>query len=377
MRPESNTPALLFPAALALAALTACGAPTSPPPPAPESPPDHVRLELDAPQWRFLELGVAERRAALAPLPLPARVDLDEKRTSSIGTPLAGRVELVSVRIGSRVKNGDRLFSVRSGAWAELAREREVAHTQVLVRQRVLERVRELFQLRAAAEKDVLAAEAELTEAQLGAKAADAKWQSLQVTGEGESLFWVRAPRAGTVVSIDVFTGQEVTPDRDKPLIALSDLAEVRVIADAPETDVDDLEAGQAVTIVLHGGKTTRPGVIEGVSEVVDPRRRTVEVRVRADNADRALRPNAFVEVVADRAAAPSAITVPEAAVVTWGARLVVFVLTSPGRLDPVDVVTGRRRDGLVEIRSGLEEGARVVTKGALLLLNQIELASG
>ncbi|MEW6434354.1 MAG: efflux RND transporter periplasmic adaptor subunit [Myxococcota bacterium] len=335
-----------------------------------------VTLTPDAPQWKYVELAVAAKGPPLTPLPFPAHVDLDEKRTSSVGAPLAGRVEAVEVRLGARVKAGDRLFSVRSAAFAELDRETEAARAQVEVRQRLVERAHELFELKAAAQKDVLAAEAELKEAVLTLKAAEAKQRSLQVTAVGDNLFWVKAPRAGTVVDLDVFAGQEVTPERDKPLLRLSDLGEVLVVADVPESDVGDLSVGEHVTIRLQGGATTRDGTITYISEVVDPRRRSVEVRVRAVNGDRALRPNAFAEVVVQPDPTQQVVRVPDAAVVTQGERLVVFVSPAPGRLEPRPVLTGRRSGGEVEIRQGLEPGTRFVAKGALLLLNQVELVA-
>ncbi|MBL8919401.1 MAG: efflux RND transporter periplasmic adaptor subunit [Myxococcaceae bacterium] len=336
-----------------------------------------ITLSPDAPQWRYVELAVAQRSPSLEPLPIPARVTLDEKRTANVGAPLPGRVEQVAVRLGSRVKLGDQLFSVRSGAFAELDREKEAARAQVVVRQRLLDRAKELLELRAAAQKDVLTAEAELVEAELTLKAAASKLRSLQVTSAGDNLFWVKAARAGTIVDLDVYLGQEVTPDRDKPLLQLSDLDEVLVVADVPEADVGDLSIGEAVSIRASAGSTPRDGVIEYISEVVDPRRRTVEVRARAKNADRFLRPNAFVEVVATPDPSLSVVRVPDAAVVTQGTRSVIFVSNGPGRLEPVAVTTGRRRDGVTEVRRGLEENQRFVAKGALLLLNQVELASG
>jgi len=39
-----------------------------------------------------------------------------------------------------------------------------------------------------------------------------------------------------------------------------------------------------------------------------------------------------------------------------------------------VTVTPGRQRSGEVELRSGLEPGARFVSKGAILLLNQLAL---
>jgi cobalt-zinc-cadmium efflux system membrane fusion protein len=173
-----------------------------------------------------------------------------------------------------------------------------------------------------------------------------------------------------------VFASQEVTPDRDKALLRISDLDEVLVMADMPETDVGDLKVGEPVHIRTQVGGIERDGKVDHISELVDPRRRTVEVRVRIDNKDRALRPNAFVEVAAIADPATKRLKVPDAAVVTDGNRSLVFVAKGPGRLEPQQVVPGRRRDGEVEIRSGLEAGTRFVSRGALLLLNQVDLAA-
>lgn len=338
--------------------------------------PKGVTLAADAPQWKYVELSVATAGPSLPPLPVPGHVELDPKRTAAVGVPLPGRVEAVLIRLGARVKQGEKLFSVRSGAFADLDRETEAARAQVAVRLRLLGRARELFELKAAAQKDVLAAEAELKEAELTLKAAESKQRSLAVAAEGDNLFWVRASRAGTVVDLDLQPGLEVGPDREKPLLRLSDLDEVLVIADVPEGDVRDVIVGEAVTIHPQSGSELREGVVEYISEVVEPRRRTVEVWVRAKNADRLLRPNGFVEVVIKPNEVIQVVRVPDAAVVTQGTRSVVFVAAGPGRLEPRPVELGRRRDGETEVRGGLEAGVRFVSRGALLLLNQVDLSS-
>ncbi|WPB75511.1 efflux RND transporter periplasmic adaptor subunit [Archangium violaceum] len=337
---------------------------------------ESVHLPLEGPQWQYIELAVASEAPMLAPLPAPGRVDLDERRTASMGAPLAGRVDQVRVRLGDRVKAGERLFSVRSGAWADLERELKGAETEVTNQQRITDRVRELVGLQAAPEKELVAAEAELRQAQLALKAAQAKKSSLAVSAEGDNLFWVTAPRAGTVVDLDVVANQEVTPERDRPLVRLSDLGEVLVIADVQETDAADLREGQSALVRTQSGAVERRGTVERISEVVDPRRRTVEVRLRVANEDRALRPNAFVEVTPEAANAVKRVRVPASAVVTDGARSVIFVAREAGRLERVAVMTGRRRDGEVEVRQGLEPGSRYVARGALLLENTIELAN-
>jgi cobalt-zinc-cadmium efflux system membrane fusion protein len=335
-----------------------------------------VSLTPDAPQWKYVELSVAQEGPPLTPLPSPGHIDFDEKRTANVGSPLAGRVEALMVRLGDTVKKGDRLFSVRSGAFADLDREVETTKAEVAVKERLLARVKDLYQLKAAAEKEVLASEAELKEAELSSKAASAKKSSLQVDSAGDNLFWVHAPRGGTVVDLDVYSSQEVTPDREKALMRISDLDEVLVMADMPESDVGDMVEGNPVKVRTQVGGIEREGKVDHVSDVIDARRRTVEVRVRIDNHDRRLRPNAFVEVVPQADPNAKGIKVPDTAVVTDGSHSLVFIAKAAGRLEPVQVVPGRRRDGEVEIRAGLEPGARYVSRGALLLLNQVELAN-
>jgi len=336
---------------------------------------ESVQLAPDGPQWQYIELAVAAEAPALVPLPAPGRVDLDLRRTASVGTPLTGRVDALRVRIGDRVKAGDKLFSVRSAAFADLDRELKSAETEVADKQRVADRVRALVQLQAAPEKDLQAAESELRQAKLVLQGAQAKRSSLSVAVDGDNLFWVKAPRSGTVVDLDLVDNQEVTPERDRPLVRISDLDEVLVLADVQESDAAALREGQEVSISTQGGKVVRQGTIERVSEVVDPLRRTVSVRARVLNADRALRPNAFVEVAPVASSGATRVRVPASAVVTNGEHSVVFVARDAGRLERVPVTVGRRRDGAVDLIAGLDAGNRYVSRGALLLENTIELA--
>ncbi len=333
-----------------------------------------IHIPDQAPQWRYVELSVASEAPPLPPPPVPGRVGFDEKRTASLSAPLPGRVERVLVRTGDRVQEGDRMFNVRSAAWADLEREMASARANVEVKKRIAARTRELVAIRAAPEKDALAAEADLHEAELAARASAAKRSSLRIAPEGDNLFWVIAPRSGTVVDLDVVASQEVQPSGEHPLVRISELSEVLVLADVQESDAYDLHVGGEVTIRTRAGSVTRTGTIERISEVVDPKRRTVELRIRAANQDRALRPNSFVDVELQSDPSQKRIRVPAEAVVTDGQSSVVFVSRGEGQLERVAVTPGRQRGGEIELRSGLQPGSRFVSKGAILLLNQLEL---
>ncbi len=334
-----------------------------------------VNLPASAPQWKYVELAVAQAAPPVALLPNPGRISFDERRTSAVGTPLAGRIDRVAVRLGDRVEKGAHLFSVRSGEMADLESARESARADVVVKQKVLDRTRDLVRLQATAEKEQLIAEAQLREAELTHNTARSKLQSLKIAADGPNLFWVTAPRRGAVVDIDVYSNQEVAPGRDKPLVQISDLDEVLVLADVAENDSADVKQGAEVEVRAQGGTVVRRGKVEHVSEVVDPERRAVEVRIRVANEDRALRPNSLVEILFSPPAASLRVRVPSSAVVTDGEKSVVFVAKSPSRLERVPVTLGRQRDGEVELLAGLAPGTRYVSSGALLLLNEVDLA--
>jgi cobalt-zinc-cadmium efflux system membrane fusion protein len=281
----------------------------------------------------------------------------------------------MAVRLGDHVEKGARLFSVRSGEMAELERDRESARADVVVKQKVFERTRDLVRMQATPEKEQIAAEAELKEAELTLQTARSKLQSLKIAAGGPNLFWVTAPRRGTVVDMDAYANQEATPGRDKPLLQISDLDEVMVLADVSESDSTDVKEKSEVEIRAQGGTVIRQGKVEHVSEVVDPERRAVEVRIRVANQDRALRPNSLVEILFAPSVGTARVKVPSSAVVTDGERSVVFVAKGSSRLERVPVTLGRQRDGEVELLAGLVPGTRYVTRGALLLLNEVDLA--
>ncbi|HZR80259.1 MAG TPA: efflux RND transporter periplasmic adaptor subunit [Candidatus Binatia bacterium] len=339
---------------------------------------DTVTIPDGSPSWRFVELAEASVAERVPVEPEPARVAFDEARSSPVFAPLAGRVESVSALLGQRVREGDRLVSIRSAALVDLFKERDVERTREAAKAKELERVRALVGLHALPEKDLVAAEQDLREERLAREASERKLSSLSVSPEGEEVYWLTAPRSGVVVERAVLRGDEVGPDRASPLLVVADLDEVVVTADVPESRVAQLRVGQEAGVTWSGGDAPAvTGRIEYVGEVIDPQRRMVSVRVRVANPEHALRPNAFVQVAFSESG-PRHVVVDSEAVVTDDRKAFVFVRPA-GRADALDkrfVKTGWERDGKVEILSGLEPGETYARKGAVLLQNAIDLAN-
>ena len=335
---------------------------------------DALRLQPGASPFHFETLPVKEG-PPLSRTPVTARVADIETRTSPCFAPLEGRIERVAVRLGDSVPQGGRLALVRSGDLATMLRELRASLAAAQTKRALVQRMNILVSSRAASENELLVAKNDLREAELMTKAADSRLKSLSVSEEGDNLYWILATQAGTVVQLDAAPGLHVGPNKDKAMATIADLDEVLVLADVPQHDVFDLSVGTTAQIRLPGvSSDALLGKVETVSQVVDPERQTVPIRIKMENPGHILRPNAFVEATFAPQGTRRVLILPSESVVSDGLDSVVFVERPGGMLARRKVTLGRQNEGSVEIVSGLRAGERVVHRGAILLLNALTL---
>jgi cobalt-zinc-cadmium efflux system membrane fusion protein len=336
-----------------------------------------IALAPGAPQWEFVKLARAEAAAARWTDPVPARISIDQTRASKVGTPLSGRISRVFVELGQKVTVGDPLFSVTSSDLAELRTQREKAEIDLDAARIALDRIRAVVATRALPAKEELMAQQQYRQAEIARKLADSKLASLRVESRGENEFAVRSPRTGVVVEKNVLVDEQVAPNASSPVMVVADLSSVWVVAELFEADARDVREGTAAEVTspsLPDLKLT--GRVDVVSSVVDPSHHTVPVRVRLDNPDRVLRPNVFARVRFATAPAPKSVEVASSALVSDGANQYVYVQIKDGHFSRRAVVAGSVRENRITLLSGISPGETVVAEGAVLLDNQIDLAS-
>jgi RND family efflux transporter MFP subunit len=339
---------------------------------------DHgaVALAADAPQWQVLELETAKAISNTWTDAVPAFVKVDDAKAARIGVPLAGRVTQVNVELGQLVTKGAPLFAVASPDLAALQVEQSKAKVDVEAAQGVLDRTKAIVDARALPEKEAVAAAQSLKQAELSYNVAQSKLASLDVTSRSENEFVVHAPRAGRVVEKSVLPGQELSPGAEASLMLIADLSTVWVLADLFESDSDGVTPGVPARVTI----TSLPGVVidgkvDMVSAVVDAERHTVPVRVVLDNTDGRLKPNTYAKMQFQASTPPGSVEVAAAALVSDGSKQYAYVKNAQGRFVKRDVVAGAVRDGRVVVFKGIAPGETVVSKGAILLDNQIDLA--
>jgi len=171
----------------------------------------------------------------------------------------------------------------------------------------------------------------------------------------------IRAPFGGVLGLRQVSPGSLVTPGT--VITTLDDVSTVYVDFPVPETQLAQVAPGQHLT----GSAAAYPGrrfdgSVATVDARVDATTRALTVRGAFANADRALKPGMLLSVDIARAER-SALLVPEIAVVQVGAESYVYRVRD-GKAERADIVMGARRDGRVEVRSGLSAGDTIVVDG-------------
>jgi RND family efflux transporter MFP subunit len=104
-------------------------------------------------------------------------------------------------------------------------------------------------------------------------------------------------------------------------------------------------------------------GRVLRLAPTLDPVTRTLRAEVSVSNRESRLRPGMFVEVTMIAERREDVPVVPREALAERGGRKVVFVLRGQ-KVNRREVVAGLGDDEIVEIRSGVEAGERIVVRG-------------
>jgi Cu(I)/Ag(I) efflux system membrane fusion protein len=281
----------------------------------------------------------AQRRAIVTKILAPGSIQLDERRIAIVATRSDAFIETVAdVTTGDLVKKGQILMRLYS--------------------------------------PEIAAASAQyLTNA--GYEGARQRLQNLAVPPEAiaeiehtrkvsVSTAWP-APRDGLVLERNAIDGMKAAPGQT--LFKLADLSVVWALIDVAEHDYARIEVGLSVMIRARGlpGRTFA-GHVNQIYPQINRETRTVRVRVELANPDLVLRPDMYVEAEITRGDGAKVMTAPDSAVIDTGKKQVVILDKGDGRFEARDVQIGRRGEGLVEIRRGVDDADKVVVAANFLI---------
>ena len=339
-----------------------------------------VRLSDAARQRATIAVVTVQPRAVSDILSAPAELQLNGDRVAMVGPRVAGRVARIVVSMGDRVASGTVLASIDSPDVGSLFASYTSAQAAESVAQRTYQREKDLFARRISAEREVLAAEAELARAASERRTVESRLQALGVDlpaagspAPATALLPIRSPIQGTVIERNTTIGAPVGPDT--VLFKLADLSVLWLVAKVPETAVRDIRRGDTVTVKVDA-LPDQPvsGRVSYIGATVSDTTRTVDVRIDVPNRTGGLKPGMFARAqLATRSAAerPDQLLIPQIAVQELNRKRVVFVPRSDGGFDVREVTVGASVGDDIEVVSGLKVGETIVTGGSFTLKSQ------
>jgi membrane fusion protein (multidrug efflux system) len=268
---------------------------------------------------------------------------------------VAGRVSKILFNDGQRVRKGQLLVQfddqLQAAQVAQAKAEMSIAaanhkRNQELVAQNFISK-RSL---------DESAAALEVAQAKLDL--AVATWQRLKIVAPFDGVTGLRQVNVGDYLK----DGTDV--------VNIEDIDAVLVDFRLPERFQAKVRPGQKAQLTVDA-LPGRPfaAIVQAVDPLIDANGRSVGVRGCIDNRQQQLRPGMFARVNAVFGSRPSALVIPEEAIVPQGGRTFVVKVVPGDKPDTlvsqrVAVKVGLRQPGKVEILEGLELDDTVVVAG-------------
>ena len=195
----------------------------------------------------------------------------------------------------------------------------------------------------------------------------------IQKNRKSQNTVPLYAPAKGIIAQLQAREGMYIKPEME--IFTIVDPSVMWVLVDVFEYQIDWLKEGLSTEIKVpaYPGRSWE-GKVDYIYPDLDPRARTLRVRLAFDNGDGQLKANMFAKVVIYGGPKHNVLLIPAEALIETGERSTVVKALGDGRFQPVDVVIGATRAGRVEIISGLDEGDQVVISGQFLIDSESSL---
>ena len=385
--------------------------------------PRAIRLDDGQKALAGIQTDTVRRAEASHEVRLVGKLAIDETAIATLSAYVGGRLDRLYVDYtGLKVRAGDHLAEIYSPQLFHAQEELIVAVESA--KRFGSQSDASLIKI---SHSTVVAARKKLTLYGITEK----QMQEIVDLGEPSEQITLSAPMGGTVIHRSAVEGQYVK--EGDPLYTIANLDQLWLELDAYESDLPWVRYGQEVEFSVDAwpGEVFH-GTISFLDPVLDPSTRTVHVRVEVDNRDSRLRPEMYARatvrtnIVGEGVAAPvdmsdqwvcpmhpevfddeegecricgmpletaeslgyitdidettSPLLIPVTAPLLTGDRAVVFVaipdVDQHGAtiFEARDVVLGPRAGAYFVVKSGLQEGERVVSRGAFTIDSELQL---
>ena len=314
-----------------------------------------------------------------------------------VGAQASGKITKLYVKLGQEIKKGEMIADIDSTTQINTLNTKKAAlvsyQAQLKAKKTAYDvalssynRLSKLYTQKATSLDSLNTAKSTLDNAKAEMEAIEANIKQAEIevnTAETNvSYTKITAPMDGTVISVPVSEGQTVNANQTTPtIVTIADLSKMKIKPEISEGDITKVKAGQEVSFTILSDSQT---VYHSVIDSVDPANTTTTdssstssstssssssstssaiyyyANVLIDNPDRTLRIGMTTENI-KIANAKDVLLVSNMAIQKRNGKSFINVLNDKNQPEPREVETGVQNDFHTEIKSGVNEGEKVI----------------
>ena len=315
-----------------------------------------------------------------------------------VGAQASGKITKLYVKLGQEIKKSEMIADIDSTTQINTLNTKKAAlvsyQAQLKAKKTAYDvalssynRLSKLYAQKATSLDSLNTAKSTLdnAKAEMEAIEANIKQAAIEVNTAETNVGYtqITAPMDGTVISVPVSEGQTVNANQTTPtIVTIADLSKMKIKPEISEGDITKVKAGQEVSFTILSDSQT---LYHSVIDSVDPANTTTTdssstssstsssnsnsttsaiyyyANVLIDNPDRTLRIGMTTENNIKIANAKDVLLVSNMAIQKRDGKSFVNVLNDTNQPEQREVETGVQNDFHTEIKSGLNEGEKVI----------------
>lgn len=308
---------------------------------------DHVIITSQAKTENHIRTIKVTTQSLSHTIPATGTVEADPSRIYSAAPRVSGWIKKIYVWPGTQIQVGSLMAEIHSPEF--IAAQQEYLN---LTRGDIADKAAERMRWLGMSSDDI---------------------QQLQNERKVKEYYPLRAPGSGSVSRSELAVGSYVEANR--PLVTLTDISSVWVMARFQEQYLSDMQPPQSVEIETSAWPNQCfTGKLSLIEDVIDTDSRTIGGRIEAANPKHQLKLGMFVSIRLQTSISTTNQTIylPEEAIQRLDGIPFVFVCENDTTYIKREINPGMVLRGQLEIRSGLQAGEEVVIEGSFLLKSEM-----
>jgi membrane fusion protein (multidrug efflux system) len=156
----------------------------------------------------------------------------------------------------------------------------------------------------------------------------------------------------------------DIDVSKSSIVLNLEDTSILFIDVDIPETFAPYINKGQNVDIKFSGNNLKKYfGIIDSTASRIDTDKRALPVRIKLDNTNNEILSGSLLEA-SIKYNERNALSIPDTSLLIEGNKVYVYKVDKQNIVKKIEIEIGLRKQGLVEVKSGLVNGDTVVAEG-------------